>query len=136
MVARCESASKWDPAADPVQHTDVAARISFGVGSQSAPIGTPPRGQFPSQFQGFDLVSAGVPLACRFTSAVSARASDHGGEWPFARIVKVFVAIHGQPAVTREPCEGSRFDDPAVAEKFREFHNERAQLRIVHRNVN
>ena len=37
----CESAPKCDPAAAEGQHTDIAAEISFGAGSRSAPVGTP-----------------------------------------------------------------------------------------------
>jgi hypothetical protein len=41
--------------------------ILFGVGSQSAPIGTPAIGQFGQLFQYVGLKSRVVPFACRFT---------------------------------------------------------------------
>ena len=48
-----------DPAADQAQHIDLAPGISFGVGSPSAPIGTPPGGQFRSLFKGLSSFGRG-----------------------------------------------------------------------------
>lgn len=60
---------------------------------------------------------------------------DHGPPWPFDKIVRAFVAEHGEPSITHQ---GNRdmFADQADAAVFKAWHDERAQLRIVHRIAN
>jgi hypothetical protein len=60
---------------------------------------------------------------------------DHYGDWPFCRIVAEFVKEHGEPKLVSAAAK-TRFKDDRVAEAFRQYHNERATLRIVRKDVN
>lgn len=60
---------------------------------------------------------------------------DHAEPWPFAAILKAFLAEHG-PCALHDMGLYLVFADPADAQAFREFHNARAVLRLVHRDVN
>jgi hypothetical protein len=61
----------------------------------------------------------------------------HAEPRPFKRIVNAYVEQYGEPAVWKRGNGdfGSEFIDEADAFKFREFHNARAILQIVSRDV-
>ena len=65
---------------------------------------------------------------------------DHAGDWPFRRIADEWMTLLGDkywclPIV--EPSAGiKQFEDESVSQQFAAFHNERAQLRIIHRDIN
>jgi hypothetical protein len=66
---------------------------------------------------------------------------DHAGEWPFVRIVDEW--LHERAPWLRqieikshEGQSGRVFADPRVAADFKEFHDQRAELRIVHKGQN
>ena len=60
---------------------------------------------------------------------------DHAPPWTFDEIVRAYERQHGTPALRHE---GTRdlFCDPADARRFQDFHDTRAELRIVHKTVN
>jgi hypothetical protein len=67
---------------------------------------------------------------------------DHAPPWTFKTIVNAFVGEQGID-VAAVPLAGdgdnewqSTFADPAMSDRFRHFHNERARLRLVTRTVN
>jgi hypothetical protein len=59
---------------------------------------------------------------------------DHANPWPFDAIVAAFIKSLVEP--TRDGDLETRFRDPAFAERFRHFHDERASLRAVSRWAN
>jgi hypothetical protein len=61
----------------------------------------------------------------------------HAGPWGFKRIVNAFIEEYGEPAVWKRANGdfGSEFVDEADAIRFREFHDARAILQIVSRDV-
>jgi len=65
---------------------------------------------------------------------------DHGGDWPFRRIVAEFLDVaqrEGWPlTLMQRGIYSVEFTDPKVTEAFRRFHNARAQLRLVTSAVN
>lgn len=62
---------------------------------------------------------------------------DHAEPWPFRRILEQWLAeIGSMPEVAHSDAMNHRLADPAQADAFCRFHNERACLRIVHRTVN
>jgi hypothetical protein len=89
------------------------------------------------RFSVSDVISCdqtGVPIT------ISQAHVDHYGEWPFARIVDewidgvivemIDVEGHGDGQTFRY------FSNQDIADDFVKFHNERAVLRIVHKQVN
>lgn len=60
---------------------------------------------------------------------------DHARPWTFDEIVKVFVAENGEPELKHEGNR-DRFASEAVAVKFRNWHDKKARLRVVHRTAN
>lgn len=67
---------------------------------------------------------------------------DHAPPWTFQAIVEAFVCDQGAD-VANAPLAGHednefqhRFVDAGLAERFRNFHNERARLRVVTRSAN
>lgn len=60
---------------------------------------------------------------------------DHHEPWPFAKILQAYLARHGHPELVRDPAQRLVLSAHDAA-SFRRFHNERARLRLVHRDVN
>jgi hypothetical protein len=81
---------------------------------------------------------AGGPVHCATCGAAVGSEDahvDHAPPWTFAAIVEAFAEAH--PGV-KLAHQGTRdvFTNEAEAELFRQFHDERAVLRIVHKREN
>jgi hypothetical protein len=65
---------------------------------------------------------------------------DHGGDWPFRRIVAEFVELAEREGFSLTLAQRGfyivEFADPQVIEAFRKFHDARAELRVVTAAVN
>lgn len=60
---------------------------------------------------------------------------DHREPWPFQKILQAYLAQHGYPEILRDTAQRLVLA-PHDAAGFRRFHNDRARLRLVHRDVN
>jgi hypothetical protein len=64
---------------------------------------------------------------------------DHAEPWPFVRIVQVFLTdapMLAEPDVSDPDGLRRVFTNPRDAEAFIRFHDQRAVLRVVHRDIN
>lgn len=88
--------------------------------------------------------SSGKPVSCPATGTLLCwidASVDHAGDWTFSRIVDEWLHSIRDWFWTIEIAPGAgntsyMFADIKLAEHFISFHNERAQLRIVHRQYN
>ena len=60
---------------------------------------------------------------------------DHVGEMPFREIFREWLEREGYHELTERNMR-RQFYDPEVRARFREFHSERAKLKLVHRDIN
>ena len=67
---------------------------------------------------------------------------DHAEPWTFQKIMEHFIFVHGIDVGAVEYVSGTitgtltKFLDDKLAQTFRDFHNERAVLRVVTKHVN
>lgn len=98
-----------------------------------------------------DLISADMAAfkASRFGSADSVPCAatgdqvsfadahvDHAGQWSFAAILREFIRERGVPEVVAVEPWGSVFTSEDDARSFKDFHDARASLRIIHKKIN
>jgi len=65
---------------------------------------------------------------------------DHGPPWPFDALVREFArqfqSLDGLVAPTADGETITRFAEPAMAGRFRSFHDQRANMQAVSRHAN
>jgi hypothetical protein len=118
---------------------DVSYRVALGLVPSEPTLQTAARHVLKEQMADFRRRAfANGPVQCPVSSQLLREDEahvDHAPPWTFDKIVRAYESEHGTPALRHDGTRDG-FCDPADAKRFQDFHDERAQLRVVHRSVN
>lgn len=119
--------------------TDFSYRKCFGMAQRDGGLAEAGRYAVAETVHAFKLAQfKGGRVACALSGrplAIGEAAVDHAPPWHFAAILRAFVAAHGKPDL-RDLGVTMAFAREEDAELFRNFHNERARLRILCARLN